>query len=71
METEFRFGCYERSDGSYNPIFQVKCPKCGVWMTIDEDQLHGRVSILCNTSRQDTKESCGFHAYLKSSLQEV
>jgi hypothetical protein len=34
------------------PAVQLKCPKCGVWGYIDDDQYHGRVSTLC---------SCGYH----------
>ena len=33
-------------------VRKVCCPKCGVWGIIDDDQFHGRVSILCE---------CGFH----------
>jgi len=33
-------------------VRKVRCPKCGVWGVIDDDQFHGRVSILCE---------CGFH----------
>lgn len=29
-------------DGS--PVWQLRCPGCGHWGDIDEDQLHGRVS---------------------------
>ena len=34
-------------------VRKVHCPGCGVWGIIDDDQFHGRVSILCD---------CGFHA---------
>ena len=33
-------------------VRKVCCPECGVWGIIDDDQFHGRVSILCE---------CGFH----------
>ena len=33
-------------------VRKVCCPGCGVWGIIDDDQFHGRVSILCE---------CGFH----------
>ena len=33
-------------------VRKVCCPKCGIWGIIDDDQFHGRVSILCE---------CGFH----------
>lgn len=34
------------------PILKVFCPECHTWADIDDDQYHGRVSILCD---------CGFH----------
>jgi len=33
-------------------VRKIRCPGCGVWGIIDDDQFHGRVSILCD---------CGFH----------
>ena len=33
-------------------VRKIFCPGCGVWGIIDDDQFHGRVSILCE---------CGFH----------
>lgn len=36
-------------------IIKLKCPKCGVWADIDDDQLHGRVSV-----HHDVPE-CGYH----------
>lgn len=27
------------------PVWSLKCPGCGTWGLIDEDQLHGRVSV--------------------------
>jgi hypothetical protein len=38
-------------DGEW--IWQLRCPRCGKWGLIDDDQLRGRVSIL--------HEECGFH----------
>ena len=35
------------------PLF--RCPKCRQTGFIDEDQFHGRVSIVCPT------EGCGYH----------
>jgi len=35
------------------PAIKFKCPKCGEWAYIDDDQFNGRVSIL--------HEECGFH----------
>ena len=34
------------------PIMKFKCPGCRGWGQVDDDQYHGRVSILCG---------CGFH----------
>lgn len=36
-------------------ITQLCCPDCGKWGMLDEDQLAGKVSILCD---------CGFHETL-------
>lgn len=33
-------------------IWKMKCPACKVWGELDNDQLFGKVSVLCN---------CGFH----------
>lgn len=35
--------------------WKVKCPKCGTWGYVDDDQLHGRVSMQCGN------EPCDFH----------
>lgn len=32
--------------------YKLRCPKCGVWGFLDDDQFNGRISILCD---------CGFH----------
>jgi hypothetical protein len=34
-------------------IIQLRCPGCGKWGDLDDDQLHGRVST--------HHEECGFH----------
>ena len=36
-------------------ITKLKCPGCGQWGSIDDDQYHGRISIWCE---------CGFHETL-------
>uniref|UniRef100_A0A6H1ZDU1 Uncharacterized protein n=1 Tax=viral metagenome TaxID=1070528 RepID=A0A6H1ZDU1_9ZZZZ len=36
-------------------IVKFKCPKCGEWADIDDDQYNGRVSIFHDTPK------CGFH----------
>jgi hypothetical protein len=35
-------------------VWQLRCPECHGWADLDEDQLHGRVSI-------DHAPECGFH----------
>lgn len=45
---------YVLRDGEQVP--KLRCPNCGKWGTLDDDQLHGRVSIL--------HDSCGFHETL-------
>ena len=37
-------------------IQKLKCPECGIWGQIDDDQLNGRVSAICD---------CGFHKTAK------
>ena len=34
-------------------IVRLRCPGCGVWGLVDEDQLSGRVSLAC--------PNCSFH----------
>lgn len=31
--------------GITGPVWKLRCPACGVWGEIDDDQLHGRVSV--------------------------
>lgn len=38
-------------------VWQFRCPECHHWGDIDDDQMHGRVSI-------DHSEACGFHRTL-------
>lgn len=33
-------------------VIKFKCPKCGIWGDVDDDQYNGKVSILCE---------CEFH----------
>lgn len=35
------------------PVRELKCPECGTWGEIDDDQFHGHVSVL--------HEECGYH----------
>jgi hypothetical protein len=37
---------------------QAKCPGCGVWGDVDEDQLTGRVSLVCE------EDGCGWHGHI-------
>jgi hypothetical protein len=41
-------------DGS--PVYQLRCPGCGVWGDIDDDQRHGRVSV-----DHTNMDGCTFH----------
>lgn len=43
------------SDGV--PIWKLQCPGCGSWGEIDDDQLHGRVSV----DHTDPSIACTFH----------
>lgn len=42
-----------RQDGAI--VWLLRCPECGTWAEIDDDQYHGRVSVQCVT------EGCRFH----------
>ncbi len=46
-----------KSDGEL--IWQLKCPKCGIWGEIDDDQFRGKVSVLCKNKISD--KQCGYH----------
>lgn len=37
-------------------VYQLTCPDCKSIGTIDEDQLHGRVSVLCSCGYHETKD---------------
>lgn len=37
------------------PVMKLQCPGCGCWGDIDDDQLHGRVSV------DHTDTGCTFH----------
>jgi hypothetical protein len=45
------------------PVWQVNCPDCGKWGDVDDDQLHGRVSL--------HHLECGFHDYLDFSADPL
>jgi hypothetical protein len=42
-------------------VKKVRCPQCGVWRDIDDDQYFGRVSMLCD---------CDWHETINLSLKE-
>ena len=44
---------YGDEDRHLQPL--AKCPACGAWGDIDDDQLAGRVSLICD---------CGWHGYI-------
>lgn len=44
-----------RDADSGEKIRQLQCPGCGLWASLDDDQVHGRVSIECPT------DGCNFH----------
>ncbi len=35
------------------PAVKLRCPKCGVWAYMDDDQYHGKVSVDCS--------NCDYH----------
>jgi hypothetical protein len=37
-------------------VLQLRCPGCGTWADLDDDQVHGRVNIEC-----DAGTGCAFH----------
>jgi hypothetical protein len=42
-----------KRDGAF--VWQLRCPECGKWADLDDDQMHGRVSV------DHTHEGCTFH----------
>ena len=48
---------FEKSDlkAVYAVEWKLRCPKCGTWAYIDDDQFYGRVSLQCATP------GCDFH----------
>lgn len=40
---------------SESPLIRLRCPSCGTFAEIDEDQYRGRVSVECSTA------GCAFH----------
>jgi hypothetical protein len=42
------------------PVVQLQCPQCGRWGDIDDDQLHGRVSV-DHTDVHRGETLCTFH----------
>ena len=57
-KVEFDYGCFGlvrrvRRDGQV--VHKLKCPDCGKWADLDDDQYHGRVSV------DHSNEQCGYH----------
>jgi hypothetical protein len=50
-----------RRDGEI--VWKLRCPECHQWADIDDDQLHGRVSIdhRNNSEPYDNRPVCTFH----------
>ena len=45
-----------------DPACKVKCPGCGIWAYIDDDQWYGKVSIDCpNCSYHETHNFSAEH----------
>jgi hypothetical protein len=44
-------------------VVKLKCPNCGVWGVIDEDQFWGKVSIIC--------PECSLHETVSLGLLEL
>lgn len=38
-------------------IRQLRCPRCGVWGDLDDDQYHGQVSVY----HAEVEGGCGYH----------
>ena len=45
----------ERGDGS--AVWWFRCPDCGTWAEIDDDQLNGRAAIACTAARCAFREA--------------
>lgn len=42
---------------------KIKCPDCGIWGLIDDDQWHGRVSVNCpNCDYHETHDLASMYA---------
>lgn len=52
-ETKFGTMMLVFRDGE--PVMKLKCPGCGGWGDLDDDQFHGRVSV------DHTGEGCTYH----------
>lgn len=45
-------------------VWKLKCPQCGHWGQIDDDQLHGRVSLdhtNCGVTYEGSECQCTWH----------
>lgn len=47
------------------PVWQLRCPGCDEWADIDDDQLHGRMSVEHSAGSDDqgfaASSGCGYH----------
>lgn len=53
--TPTKYGRFNHT--SSGPLWE--CPKCGAWGAMSEDQLNGRVSVVCSGPSGDG--SCDYH----------
>lgn len=44
-----------------DPVVQLRCPACSKWGDIDDDQLHGRVSVDHSDARTASGKPCIYH----------
>ena len=49
---------------SVSPLIKLRCPLCGTFADLDDDQYHGRISVECATP------GCTFHESHNFSLLE-
>ena len=43
--------------------WKLKCPKCGEWCYLDDDQFNGKISIYHDV------DNCGFHKTINFNLE--
>lgn len=45
FEVETPFGIMGKRIIDGDPVWSLRCPGCGTWGLLDDDQLHGRISV--------------------------